>query len=264
MASRGSTGEARLARTRYLGPMNLKPRFLVLIVVAVALAGLFMRLGMWQLSRHGERVELNEVRGERALEPTVDWTGPGSVSEDTTGLTWRSVRVRGQYDRENEIVLRGRSFQGRPGIEVLTPLVVGEAAVLVVRGWLPAADGLTPDLATGWQSGQDRDIPVVVEGVLIPPATGRAGQPLSVESGGREHLAVAGVDLEVIAERLPYPILPHTIRMSGDDREAGALAQPPESAPTMGNHFSYAIQWFAFAVISLVGTGILVRKEGRK
>jgi cytochrome oxidase assembly protein ShyY1 len=135
--------------------------------------------------------------------------------------------------------------------------------VLVVRGWLPAADGLRPDLASGWPADWQDRTEVRVEGTLIPPATGKAGQPLSVESRGREHLVIAGVDVAVIADRLPYPVLPHVIRLGRGARDAAVLEQPPEVAPNLGNHFTYAIQWFAFAVISLVGTGILIRKDGR-
>ncbi|MFV1987511.1 MAG: SURF1 family protein, partial [Gemmatimonadota bacterium] len=234
-----------------------------LIIVAGALALLFVRLGLWQLSRRAERATVNAARLSRGAEATLDWTSSGSVPRDTTGVTWRTVRVAGRYDREHEIVLRGRSFEGRPGVEVLTPLMVGDAAILVLRGWLPAADGLRPDLAAGWPAAWPDSARVEVRGTLIPPATGKAGQPLSLESRGREHLVVAGADLAVIAERLPYELLPHVVRLDRDAQGAAVLEQPPRAELTLGNHFSYAVQWFAFAAISLVGTAILVRMEGR-
>ena len=239
--------------------MNLTGRNVVLVLVAVALAALFVRLGFWQLSRRAERAAVNETRAERADAPELDWTA-GHVPRDTTGVVWRRVSVRGRYDREREIVLRGRTFEGRPGVEVLTPLDVGDAAVLVIRGWLPASDALRADLSTAWPAGWADTTTVRVSGVAVPPATGRAGQPLTVESGGREHLALAGADVELIAERLPYPVLPYVIRLDPGSEGAAALRQPAEAEPGMGNHLSYAIQWFAFAVISVVGTAILLRK----
>jgi cytochrome oxidase assembly protein ShyY1 len=148
-------------------------------------------------------------------------------------------------------------------VEVLTPLMVGDAAILVLRGWLPAADGLRPDLAAGWPSWWRDATRVEAGGTLIPSTPGKAGQPLSLESGGREHLVIAGADLDIIAERLPYDLLPHIVRLDRDNRDAAVLEQPPDVEPDLGSHFSYAVQWFAFAAISIVGTGILVRKEGR-
>lgn len=229
------------------------------MIVAAALAALFVRLGFWQLSRRAERAAVNEARAARAAAPELDLTAEG-VPRDTTGVVWRRVTVRGRYDREREIVLRGRSLEGRPGVEVLTPLDVGDEAVLVIRGWLPASDALRADLTTGWPADWSDTTQVRVSGVAVPPATGRAGQPLTVESGGREHLALAGADVELIAGRLPYPVLPYVIRLDSGSDGAAALRQPAEAAPGMGSHLSYAIQWFAFAVISIVGTAILIRK----
>ncbi len=258
-----STGEADPDRSRYLGVMKLNARNVILIIVALALATLFVRLGLWQLSRRAERATVNAARESRGSQATLDWTAVGSVPRDTSGAMWRTVRVAGRYDREHEIVLRGRSFEGRPGVEVLTPLMVGDAAILVLRGWLPAADGLRPDLAAGWPSEWGDATRVEVVGTLIPPTPGRAVNPLSLEYGGREHLVIVGPDLDIIAERLPYALLPYIVRLDRDNREAAVLEQPPDVEPNLGNHFSYAVQWFAFAAISIVGTGILLRKEGR-
>jgi len=176
---------------------------------------------------------------------------------------WRYVRVRGRYDHDHEIVLRGRTLAGRPGVEVATPLLVGDQAVLVIRGWLPAADALRADLGSGWPPGRIADT-VTIEGVLVPSAGGRGGQPLTVESGGHEYLALAGVDTDVISERLGYALSPHVIRAERGPPEAAILEQPPPPEPGSGPHLSYAIQWFAFAAIALGGTAILVRKEGER
>lgn len=240
-----------------------KPRIFILVLVAVLLAGLFVRLGFWQVSRHHERVAENRVRATRGDKSLLDWAAPGAaeVPRDTAGLLWRRVRVSGRYDRAREIVLRGRSFEGRPGVEVLTPLLVGEAAILVLRGWMPSPDALRADLTTTWPADWDDSATVTVEGTLIPNATGRAGQPLTIQSGGREHVVLAGADLEIIGVGLPYPLRPHVLRLARGIQGVAALEQPRVTEPNDGPHAAYAVQWFAFAVISLVGTGILVRRD---
>lgn len=238
----------------------LTRRDVLLMAAAVGLATLFVRLGMWQLSRYAERSATNAARATRGAEPALDWTAGTDVPADTTGLVWRRVRLRGRYDPEREVVLRGRTLGGRPGVEVATPLVVGDEGVLVIRGWLPAADALRADLASGWPGGE-RPEEVVVEGTLVPSAEGRGGQPLTVESAGIEHLALAGADLEVIGDRLPYPVAPHVVRAESGGPGAAILERPPEAEPDAGPHLPYAVQWFAFAAISIVGTAILIGKE---
>ena len=235
-------------------------RRISLVVAALLGAALFVRLGFWQLDRRAERAAANAARAERLAEPTLDWTG-SPPPDDSTGVVWRRARVTGRWDAANEIVLRSRSdLEGRPGVELLTPLLVEpDLALLVLRGWLPAADGLRADLALGWPSGVPR-IPVTVEGVVIPPSEGRGGQPVDVEAAGGTHLAIAGIDIPLVADRLPYRVLAYPLRADDDDRPG--LPRPPrEIALDAGSHLSYAIQWFAFAAIALVGTAILLRKE---
>jgi len=239
-----------------------RPRTIVLVVAAVLLASVFVRLGFWQVSRYHERVAVNRTRATRGAEPRIEWTSAGTeVPSDTTGLVWRHVRVSGRYDRAREVVLRGRVFEGRPGVEVLTPLVVGDAAILVLRGWLASPDALRVDLSESWPTTWNDSATVTVQGTLIPDATGRAGQPLTFESSGGEYLVLAGADLEIIGNSLPYPLRPQIIRLSGGGPDVAALEELPVAEPGNGPHAGYAVQWFSFALISLVGTGILVRKE---
>lgn len=235
-------------------------RRISLIVAALLGAALFVRLGIWQLDRRAERAAANAARGERLAEPELDWTGSPPPA-DSAGVVWRRARVTGRWDAANEIVLRGRSGpEGRPGVELLTPLLVApDVALLVLRGWLPAADGLRADLELGWPSGVPEG-PVTVEGVVIPPSEGRGGQPVDVESAGGTHAAIAAIDIRLVDDRLPYRVVAYPLRADDDGRE-GLPLPPREIALDAGSHLSYAIQWFAFAAITLVGTTILLRKE---
>ena len=236
-------------------------RTLLLVAVAIALAGLFVRLGFWQLDRHVQRSSASATREERLAMPALDWTEAGAVPADTAGTLGRRVRLEGRWVPEHEVILRSRASNGRAGVEVFTPLVPapGEPALFVLRGWLPAADGLRADLRAGWTAADSGT--VRVEGVLIASRDGRGGEPLRVEVGDREHLALAGIDLGQIRDELPLTVGPHVVRAS--DPEPGASPLRPARAlqSGAGPHMSYAIQWFAFAVIALVGTGILIAKE---
>lgn len=244
-----------------LGAMKLTGRDIALILVAVLLAAVFSRLGVWQLERRVERIERNGAIPERMALPTLDWTD-GRVPPDTTGLVWRRVRLAGRFDREREIVLRGRTFEGRPGVEILTPLLTGEdEAVLVIRGWMPAPDAIRPEIGASWPADWDDDASIAFDGRIVPAAIGRAGAPIEVDMGDRAYLAFAGVDPYVIGTELPYEVGPHVVRMGPDLPHLAGLVQQPAPEPGAGPHLSYAIQWFAFAAISLGGTAILLRKE---
>ena len=239
-------------------------RKLILIVVAIGLAGLFVRLGVWQLERHGERSATDATRRERAALPALDWTEPGSIPADTVGSVGRRVRVVGSWAREHEVILRSRPADGRAGVEVLSPLQVGpdEPAVMVLRGWLPAADGLRADLGAGWTEA-DRGR-VEVRGTLISIPDGRGGPPLWVDVEGRRHLALGDIDLAQVEAELPIEISPHVLRADDPPPGSGPLGPARAIRSGSGPHLSYAVQWFAFAAISLVGTALLLGKEKRR
>ncbi len=260
-------------------------RKILLCAVALALGALFIRLGFWQLDRHGERSAGVRARAERADAPRLEWLGPGDVPPDTAGLIGRRARLAGRWDRAGEVILRSRTLDGQAGAEVLTPLLVGGDAgqvVMVLRGWLPAPDGLRPDLASGWSdaSGDGSGAharpqasppasaartPAEVEGVLVSSRDGRGGQPLRTEIAGAQHLAIAGLDLALIREQTALEPTPHVLR--ADDPPPDGALRPARAVETeAGPHLSYAIQWFAFAVIGLGGTAILLRSssEGRR
>ena len=242
-------------------------RKIVLWVVAIGLSALFVRLGFWQLDRHGERSAGVRARAARAEAPRLEWSGPGDVPPDTAGLVGRRARLSGRWDRASEVVIRSRTLDGRAGAEVLTPLLVGGEAgqtVMVLRGWLPAPDGLRPDLATAWADPPATTVggdPARVEGVFVSSRDGRGGQPLQVEIAGAQHLAIAGLDLALVREQTSLDPSPHVLR--ADDRPPGSTStlRPARAIETdSGPHFSYAIQWFSFAAIALTGTVILIRK----
>ncbi len=251
----------------------------VFAALAVILSALFVRLGIWQLDRHTQRLDEAGLRDSRSALPPLDLSSAAdddpSVFSEVEELRWRGVRLAGRYDREHEIILRSRALAGRPGVELLTPLlldapddreragVAGASAVLVLRGWLPAPDGLRPRLADAWPPGWPTDPTrgtVTVEGVVVPGSEAEAA-PLRVEIEGTEYTALAAVDLEAITDLLPYGAAPFYVRATEPGVLGPGMAPPPPLEAGSGPHLSYAVQWFSFAVIALVGTAVFLRKE---
>ena len=217
--------------------------------IALMVAGLFMQLGVWQLSRLSERQAYNAPIKARMDEPPVDLT---ELPRDPAAARYRRVRVSGEYDYGHELVLTLRSRQGSPGVNLLTPLRVegSDTAILVNRGWIYAPDGIAADTRP-WREPRPQN----ATGFVLLLETGDAG---GARSTGRPD-AIRRPHLQTIASMLPYPVAPYYVVLSSP----GAVqdSTPPRVPPpalSEGSHRSYAMQWFTFALIALGGTAILL------
>jgi surfeit locus 1 family protein len=220
-----------------------------------AVAALCVRLGFWQLDRLAERRARNLDVASRLEEPPVELD---EVPHDSAGWTYRRVVLEGSYDPDGLIVYPGRSLGGVPGAHVVTPLVLKETGtrVLVNRGWLPAADGAHPDLAQVSEAGQVR-----VTGVVVPFPGGRTPPAPGVVSPSDTFRRIwFSIDPAEIRAQYPHALGAIAVQLVPEEGapRLPARLQPP--ALDEGPHRGYAIQWFSFAIIALVGWAALVMK----
>lgn len=255
------------------------------MVIAVVFAAVFVRLGIWQLDRLEARRADSRAASERLALPAVDLNGwlAGwiSVTEDSTDLLWRRVHLIGRPDYRNEIVLRGRSRDGVPGVHVATPVIVSTGstagrgeAVLVIRGWLPATDAMRANLKAARPRNDTLPGAAYVSGFVTPGAERHAIPPQLIDFEGESHTVLAALDISDIRAAIPYPVAPVLVQRTDASEEAGGWSAEEAagswSAPAVlpapefgdGPHLTYAIQWFAFAAISMVG-GIAFLRRGR-
>jgi len=186
-------------------------------------------LGRWQLSRLTQRRARNSVLATRLGLP------PLTVRRDIGADSARQRRVvaHGVYDFSAERAWPGRSFQGTPGVALITPLRLADGSVVLVdRGWVPSPDAFHVDHALY----REPDTATVTGIALIPPR-------------GRGDVDVAGFLPFVIQLETPEP-----------PPNRGLPRRWPPPAFDDGPHLSYAIQWFSFALIALVGMAVLIRK----
>lgn len=232
--------------------------------IAIVCALVFVRLGLWQVDRLGDRRAENEVRRARLAEPVLELSGippDGSDGAGTDPLPWRRVRLEGEYDYRQEVVLRGRSLRGRPGVHVVTPLrLAGGRAVLVLRGWLPAADGVSARLAEAQPAGGESEGRVIVEGLALGFEEASSLPPRRHRFDRGERRVLASLSAAQVRQGIPYPIADVFVLAAGDGKEPASVPVPELSD---GPHLLYAVQWFAFAVISLVGAALYVRAGTR-
>lgn len=216
-------------------------RRIAILVIAAAVASVCVRLGFWQLDRLRDRRASNAlIRAGLAAAPVVLDEAPG------LGTARRRATGTGTYDVDHEVVLFGRALEGRSGDHLLTPLRLPDgSALLVDRGWVPTGTRApAPD-------GQ-----VEVEGILLPPGSVDDAVPVS----GR----VIEIDPDGIERTLPYELAPVYLLLREQRPPAGPLPVPaPLPELSEGPHLSYAIQWFSFAAVALIGGAVLFGREGR-
>jgi cytochrome oxidase assembly protein ShyY1 len=214
------------------------------------MAALFVSLGIWQLARNDRkhRISAREKAAYAAPAPDVSALPPNPRDGSRAA-------ARGTFDREHETVLRNQVRSDHVGIDVLTPLRFTDgSAVLVDRGWVQAST----------QSGATTDPPstgtVLVHGLVHSSSPFAAGDSVDHLADGR--LAVPRVDLGAIGATVPYRLRPVWIEAQAIDPKptgnAPQLPRPP--APDPVNHLQYAYEWFAFALIPIIGWPIALRR----
>jgi surfeit locus 1 family protein len=227
--------------------MSPRGRSLLFFAGTVVAALVFVRLGIWQLSRLRERRALNARALAARTLPPVSLDDPASAATlSVGGADNRRVRITGRYDHAAEVVIRGQSEQGVPGVRIITPFrpLRGDTAVLVHRGFVTSGDARGVDLA-----GLHEDGVVTVTGIaFLEPRDARGGEPR--EEGGV--LTWRRLDLTALRQRLPYPLQAYTILQLPDSAlpKLPRRDDPPELDD--GPHLSYAIQWFSFALTAIV------------
>jgi surfeit locus 1 family protein len=210
-----------------------------------------VRLGIWQLNRLSERKALNKSLIARAAARPVQL---GQLPRDTGARHFARVILDGKYDYANEIRILNRTRNGSPGVNIITPLKSpdSDTAVLVNRGWIYAADGMTVDLSR-WREPVDLEGEGYVENFRTGTGVARS------KSHPR---AYRWLDSSV-SQVFPYAVRPYFVVLIADSGQTPANVPPRVPVPPLdeGSHRSYAIQWFSFAAISIFGTILYLRHK---
>jgi surfeit locus 1 family protein len=234
-------------------------RVVTLLAISFVTAAGCARLGVWQLSRLAERRARNAAVAARLQEAP---TAPGALPRDTAAQRYRRVALAGRADYAHELVLVNRSRDGSPGLHIVTPVRVAgrDTAVLVNRGWVYSANGTDVDLAR-WREGDS----VTVDGYVEIPS--RVRGPARI--GARRAVpAYRWLDPADVARTVGYPVTPYYVVWAAPPGEE----QPPPDRPVRvpppaldeGSHFSYAVQWFSFATVAVVGGVAFARADRRR
>lgn len=195
----------------------------VLLTIAIAVEITLLSLAQWQWQRM-------EQKQARANQPVI-----------TTTLT-------GIWDNPRSVVLDNQPKPGVPvneiapiGWRLLTPLNTPEGVVIIDRGWLPLPPdrthvNLTPFTQTG-------SITVIGQQADFPQRKGWLGGPTTTTAPN----ILAFLDATAIT---PSPTAPTYLQATAiAPLQSQPLVTQPPTPPQGINHFAYALQWAAMALV---------------
>ncbi len=236
----------------------LRPRWLALLLVVLAVVSGMAWLGSWQLDRarqQGERAQ----RERLAAEPVELISLFGARQRFPPEGADRPVRVGGRWEGQGQLLVVGRRQPetDRLGYWVLTPLRLDDgSAIGVVRGFAdtPQAPGAAPQAL---QAGQ-----VEVTGVLRP------GEPAVVRTPGEDAGLPAGqldrIDPVELIERWDGPLFTgYVVAVPAVGAGLDAVPVVSDRSGLALQNLSYAVQWWIFAAFGLWLWWRLVRDDHR-
>ena len=234
-------------------------RWVATMAVATVVAAGCASAGLWQWHRYQARsaaVAVVERNLDAPAVPIATVLAPGEPVSDEE--VWLPVAASGHYVPGSTVLLRNRPVGGAQGFHALAGFCVDEGPltgeVLVVdRGWVPvAADGSSPQAVP--------PLPVGPISLLVQ---------LRVNEAATDRRAPAGQVQVINAEAVRAAASPpwsattldaYAAVVSENGAGTGLAALDPPSTD-LGPHLSYTFQWAVFAIGSLVGAVILLRRE---
>jgi surfeit locus 1 family protein len=222
-------------------------------VLTVVLCVTFFFLGRWQWHRG----ELRQSEYDHFAAGAERVVALGSQSVDQVPRFQR-ISVVGRLDPDHQFLLDNRSYQGRAGFEVLTPLERPNGRVVLIdRGWVPFS-GLRerlPGVAL-----KPRGTVTVVGRVDNLPSPGLASGRAPPGAAAQWPKVTAFPSMAQLSAALSVPLEPRIVLLDPHEEDGYVRDwHPPGMEPI--RHWSYAVQWWSFGVVLLVlWVGLSIRK----
>jgi cytochrome oxidase assembly protein ShyY1 len=228
----------------------VRPKWIAIHLLVIALVAVMVNLGKWQLNRHNERKDFNATLVQRFDVPIrpLDELLPNAKPQD---IEWMPTAITGTYLQGEDISMVNVSQNGVAGYNAVTPMLLEDGAVVLVnRGFLPLASAF-PAAPSGEISllGRIRASSERRTGAVSDPATG-------------ELTEVQRIDIDRLQQQIDGELVPVYVQL---------LKSTPAEAPTLstivdpefgnGPHLSYTVQWLVFALCAVGGWIALVRRE---
>lgn len=237
-------------------------RVLGLIVLGLVLGGVCATAGVWQWNRfewkRGANDELRQSAAARPV-PIDEVLAPGRPVDEATEL--REVTATGRYTAGDQVLVRRRQVNDKPGFLVLAPLRTDAGTTLVVnRGFIPVTGAaLDTPAVPDPPSGEVR-----ITGRVLPSEDDGLGS-------GLPDRQVQNIDVGELATRwdarTTYGGYVELVGSEPADTGLAPLPPPdlgnPAGGAVTGQHLAYVVQWFLFAAFALAGPAVLLLLDRR-
>ena len=237
----------------------VRPWWIVSHLFVLALVVAMLTAGFWQLRRLDERRTVNDAVIERSRQAEVPIESlVGLDDTEVDELEYRRVTATGTYLADEEVLVGAPTRDGVPGSWVFTPLQLDSGGgVAVNRGWISNNGELdaVPDTVTA------PDGTVTVTGIVRLTET-RSGLGASDAAQGRLSY-LSRLDVQRLDQQLELDLLPVQVTLQGQDPAVAADAPRPAQPHVLdeGPHLSYAVQWFIFTTVAVVGYPLILRRK---
>lgn len=220
-------------------PILLAPRYwgahllMVAAVIVAVLLGLW-QLNTWEAARTAEASDLSDAE-PRPLSMVMggDDPFPGQY-------VGQPVSFSGRWMADSTLYVQDRLLDGERGYWVVTPVLIGNSAMPVVRGWSQAKDASEP--------AAEAEGVVEVDGWL-QPSEGSGAPDDDPQDDEIAEMRIASITEHVDADLYSAYVV---------DRDAGdgLEAVPPDSVPKVSavtslRNLLYAFQWWLFGAFAI-------------
>jgi cytochrome oxidase assembly protein ShyY1 len=242
-----------------------QPRWILSHLLVLALIVTMICLGFWQLDRRAQKQALADEIGERRSMPVV----PVQVAEkgmetsadaDISSLRNRMVSVTGTYGAEDQVLISNRSLNGVPGYWLVAPIDLADGtAQLVLRGWVPVSSG------TAQRTPQDFPPP---EGVVEVEGSLMRSEPVGLlgsNDGQDRRSEFVRLSSQRLQQQTDRRLRSGFVQLvDSDPPESSDVIAVPLPAADLGPHLSYAVQWFIFTTIAVIGYPLVLRRVAQQ
>lgn len=247
MANDPQNGEGRFCAFAPWRGKRFAPRWWTILPL-LALTALFLHLGQWQQGK-AERKQAAQARVDTlAQRPAINLPDHLIASPaDIDALRFAPVTVTGRFETDRTFFVDNQVNQERAGLHVITPLRIGDSKVrvLVNRGWIPAPAHHQDIPAIDTPEGE---VQINAMAVLPPERFFTLGKEAAISPLLPQWPRLwQNLDLNRFRNAVSYPVQPLVLQL--DPTSVGGFQRDwPRPDERWEKHWSYALQWYGFAI----------------
>ncbi|MHA7272205.1 SURF1 family protein [Arthrobacter sp. TMT4-20] len=229
----------------------LKPRWILSLILAMVIAGVFVLLSQWQFSNSSGEAPPPESATEQ-VQPLTDVFSPGVPM--TAPVADQMITMDGEFLADTTVLVQDRLQEDRAGFWLISAFAVDQGTTVAVTGFdeqtvIPVVHGWIAD-ATAAIEVPELVGPGSVIGRLLPAEGPVAERPVA---GQIPTLATA--DLTNRWDRAIYSgfVVSTSTTLAGaqqapeDPLEVVTVGPQPQETPLNWLNIFYAVEWFVFA-----------------